>query len=190
MKKVRYLIVGLIMVVMVVGYYYYISTKEVATIEDTTVLTEVDNCILKDLDKDYPKTPREVVKFYDRLLMCLYNEEYTDDEFYKLSDQQRKLLDVELQEQNPVSTFYDNLKYTISSFRSNEGRIITATECASNDVEYKTIQGRECAYVTVGYFTEDSTGFNKSSQEYVLRKDEDNLEWRIVAFRIIDSPEY
>ncbi len=190
MKKVRYLVVGLILIVLVVGYYYFLSTRNVKTVEDATEITEVDNCIMRNLDTDYPRTPREVVKFYDRLLMCLYNEEYTDDEFYKLADQQRKLLDVELQEQNPITSFYDNLQLAVTQFRSNSGRIISSSECSSNDVEYKKIQGRECAYVTVGYFTEESSEFNKSYQEYVLRKDEDDTTWKIVAFRITENPEF
>ncbi|MCR5272419.1 MAG: hypothetical protein K6E13_05495 [Lachnospiraceae bacterium] len=189
MKKVRYLVVGLILIVLVVGYYYFLSTRNVTTVEEATELTEVDNCILRDLESDYPKTPREVIKFYDRVMMCLYNEEYTDEQFYELADKQRALLDTELQEQNPITTFYDSLLLAITEFKADGGRIITATECASNDVEYKEVQGRECAYVTVGYFTEKTSGFNKSYQEYVLRKDEEDSSWKIVAFRVTENPE-
>jgi len=188
MKHVRTVIVGLVLVMLIVGYYYYINVKTNKASSEDVVLTEVDNCILKDLDKDYPKTPREVVKMYDRIMMCLYNEEYTDEEFYKLADQQRKLLDDELQEQNPIQIYYNSLLTTVTTFKENSGRIITAKECASNDVETRTIQGKECAYVTVSYFTEESSEFNKSYQEYVVRKSDDG-RWGIVAFRITDNPD-
>ena len=85
MKRVRVVLIGIVCIALVVGYYYYLSHKETT---DTTEVTEVQKVILKKLEgKSYPATPREVIKFYNRILCCYYNEEYTDDEFHRLADQ-------------------------------------------------------------------------------------------------------
>lgn len=54
--------------------------------ENNDDLTEVEKVITKNLEKNYPETPREVVKFYNRIITCFYDEEYTDDELYELGD--------------------------------------------------------------------------------------------------------
>ena len=64
-------------------------------------LTEIQKLITKNLDTNYPATPREVVKYYNRILECFYDDTYTDDELESLADQARKLLDDELLENNP-----------------------------------------------------------------------------------------
>lgn len=183
MKKIRGFIIGILCVGLIVGYYFYLSNRTPKTPEDTTVLTEVDHVILKDLDKDYPKTPREVIKFYDRILMCLYNETYTEEQFYELADQQRKLLDAELQEQNPAMTYYSDLQADINEFKERKRRIVSTDVCGTSEVEMKKVQGKECAYVTSSYFIGENNDFNRSAQEYVLRQDEEG-NWKVVAFQI------
>ena len=95
MKNVRIVIVGVICAALVVGYYYYISnsTKESAT--EQVELTEIQKVTAKDLSTSYPKTPRAVVKFYNRIVCCYYNEEVSDDEIEALADQARLLLDAD-----------------------------------------------------------------------------------------------
>ena len=50
-----------------VGYYFYLTQKNSGK-EDK--MTEVEMLISKDLELSYPKTAREVVKFYNRILKC------------------------------------------------------------------------------------------------------------------------
>ena len=60
MKRVRVVLIGIVCIALVVGYYYYLSHKETT---DTTEVTEVQKVILKKLEgKSYPATPREVIK--------------------------------------------------------------------------------------------------------------------------------
>ena len=54
-----------------VGYYYYLTQKNSGK-ED--VLTDAEMIISRDLSKSYPKTAREVVKFYNQILKCYYEQ--------------------------------------------------------------------------------------------------------------------
>lgn len=54
----------------------------------------------------------------------------------------------------------------------------------SKEVEYKTKNGRDYAYVDVSYFMKSYDSDKKSgrvSQTYILRKDE-NSNWKILGF--------
>lgn len=182
MKKIRGIIIGIICICLVVGYYYYLSNRGEASKE--TDLTEVQKVVLKDLDgKEYPKTPREVVKLYNRILCCYYNEEYTKEEFYKLADQALKLMDEELAANNPSEQYYLRVETEVESYHEKKRTINNASVCDSNEVQYSTINGAECAYVTASYFVKDNEGFTKSNQNYVLRKDAEG-RWKILAFEL------
>lgn len=77
----------------------------------------------ENLDKNFPATPREVVKLYNRIITCFYNDEYTDDELYDLGDQARKLFDDELLENNPRDEYFKNLKEDISEYHDKNKTI-------------------------------------------------------------------
>ena len=182
MKKIRVIVIGIVCICLVVGYYYYLSNRDGASKEEE--LTEVQKVILKDLDgKGYPKTPREVVKFYNRILCCYYNEDYTEEEFKQLTEQAIKLMDAELADNNPEKQYYLRVQTEVESYHEKKRTINNASVCDSNDVKFATVDGAECAYVAASYFIKDSEGFSKSNQNYVLRKDADG-RWKILAFEL------
>lgn len=94
--------------------------------EDTVELTEIQKLITKNLDTNYPATPREVVKYYNRILECFYDDTYTDDELESLADQARKLLDDELLENNPRDQYLSDLKADIEDYHNNQKRFVAA----------------------------------------------------------------
>ena len=181
-KNIKTLVLALLSISLVVGFYYYLNNRSDNDAESNVEVTEVMKVIDKNLTDSYPATPREVVKFYNRILCCFYNEEYTDEEFEQLADQARALLDDELLEANPRDTYISNLKMDVSAYKSAEKVISTATVCSSADIQYKKVAGAECAYVTSAYFTKSSLEYSKTNQEYVLRKDASD-RWKIVAFK-------
>ena len=144
-------------------------------------LTEVQKVITRDLERNYPKTPREVVKFYNRIISCFYNEEYTEDELYELGDQARMLMDDELLENNSRDDYFENLKADIETYREKSKTIASTSVCDSNEVNYQTIDGDECAYVNASYFINEDKSYSRTYQTYVLRKDEDG-NWKILVF--------
>lgn len=185
-RKVFTIVAAIIIIGVIVGLYYYFSVHQRASVEDAVELTEVQKVITKNLDTNYPATPREVVKYYNRILNCFYDETYTEDELYDLGDQARKLFDEELLENNPRDEYFTALKKDIEEYHEKSKTIRNSSVCDSNDVEFQTVDGRECAYVTSSYFINEDKTYNRTYQMYVLRKDEDG-NWKILVFYQIEG---
>ena len=66
-----------LMIVVMLGYYYYLSNKEKEQQEQNPELTVVQEVLMRNLETNYPPTPKEVVKYYSEITKCFYNEEYT-----------------------------------------------------------------------------------------------------------------
>ena len=188
MKNIKVLIIGIICVALVIGYYMYLSSRNN---DDQTSGEDKRKEVVKiiedtDLNEDYPKTPRSVVKLYNRILASYYNEEYTEKQFLKLGDLQRGLLDEELLSNNERDVFFNNLRAEIKLYDKRERTITSSTVSSTSDVIYKVVDKRECAYVTSSYFIKEKSSYEKTLQRYVLRKDEDG-KWKILVFYLIEG---
>ena len=84
MGKVKVGIIIVILIAMVGGYYFYLSNFR--DTDEETVVTEVQDVLLKNLDTDYPPTPRELLKYYSDITKCLYNEKYTEEQLEQMAD--------------------------------------------------------------------------------------------------------
>ena len=181
-KNITTAVIGVVCVCLVIGFYYY-WTHRSSTEQETTV-SEVQQVLLKDLSgNSYPKTPREVIKFLVKIQTCLYNEDCTEEELHQLADQMRLLMDDELAQNNPADQLYLRIDQEVASYKENKCTINNATVCDTNDVTYATVDGKECAYVSVSYFTKDKDGFSRVNQNYALRQDDDG-NWKILAFEL------
>ena len=186
MKKIGIFIAALVCICVVLGGFYYVIDKNKTAAEDNTKLTEVDKVITKDLDKSYPKTPREVVKFYNRIISCYYANQYSDDQFEKLIEQAMKLLDEELVANNEKERYMLAVKNDVEKYVSESKTISQSNVCASNDVTYKTIDGKECAFVMASYLIKEGSSYSKTFQQYVLRKD-DKGRWKILGYEKVQG---
>ena len=65
-------IVVMILILLVVGYYCYLVNRSRQADAEKT-LTAVENVLLRDLDHNYPPTPKEVIRYYNDILKCFYN---------------------------------------------------------------------------------------------------------------------
>lgn len=180
-KNMSAVVLAVICIALIVGVFWQINRSRDASVEDMVNLTEVQKVITIDLDKNYPETPREVVKTYNRILSCFYREEYTEEELRDLGNQARKLFDQELLDNNPEEKYFKSLKADIEDYHEKSKVIASTSVCDSNDVKYQTIDGDECAYVTASYFINENKQFSRTYQTYVLRKDEDG-KWKILVF--------
>lgn len=180
-KKGRVIILAFICIAVIVGVFWQINRSREASVEDMVELTEVQKVITKDLDKNYPETPREVVKTYNRIISCFYGEEYTDEELEDLGNQARKLFDQELLENNPEDAYFGALKADIADYKEHSKTIVSTSVCDSNDVKFQKVDGDECAYVNASYFINEDKKYSRTYQTYVLRKDEDG-KWKILVF--------
>jgi hypothetical protein len=77
MTKITVFLIFLI--VLVVGYYSYLSGKS-RTEQQEAIMSEVDTALSRDLTNNYPATPKEVIRYYNDLIKCFYNEDCTTEE--------------------------------------------------------------------------------------------------------------
>ena len=95
------IIFTILLAAVIIGIYFAITrNKNNDTKEIPAETSEADTLIKKDLDWEYPATPREVLKLYCRITKCLYNDDLTDDQIKKLVAQVRNLYSYELLENN------------------------------------------------------------------------------------------
>ncbi len=185
MKKVLTVVITILCIALLTGGYYLVS-KNSPGASGEIELTEVQKVITKDLENQYPATPREVIKMYNQIITCFYNEKYSEDELYGLGDQARLLFDEKLLENNPREQYFKDLKADIEDYKNRQRMIVSANVCGTNDVDYKTIDGEECAYVQTSYFIKEKKSFERTYQMYVLRKDADD-RWKILVFYKVDG---
>ena len=185
MKKTYTIVIAVLCIVLIVGGYVFWTKQNEKPTADME-LTTVQKMITKDLEKNYPATPREVVKVYNEIITCFYNEEYTEDELIALGEQARALMDAELLANNPKDEYFKDLKAEIVDYKQDERIIISYNLCSSNEVQFVTVDERECAYVQTSYFIKDKTGHSRTYQMYVVRKDDDG-NWKILVFYQVEG---
>lgn len=188
MKKAFRIGISIVICVgLVCGYYYYLSHKNAKSAEDAKdKTTEVEKIIERDFDKNYPKTPREVVKWYNRIITAFYGEEYTDEELEEMADQARSLMDDELLSYNPRDTYLKSLKADIEDYKTRDKIIVQSSVSDSNDITYATVDGDYCAYVDAYYFSREASDYSRTYEEFVLRRDDEG-HWKILSFRLTEG---
>ena len=88
-------IVVMVLIVAVVGYYCYLVNRSNRQVEERT-LTTVENILLRDLENNYPPTPKEVIRYYNDIIKCFYNEDCSQEQLEELALKARGLYDQEL----------------------------------------------------------------------------------------------
>ena len=185
-KTVGWIIAAVLLVAIVCGAFWGISKNKNDDVEKNVNITKIDEVVNKDLQRQYPKTPREVVKHYNKILECFYNENPTDKQVKKLCKKSLELFDDDLKKENPIDSYLSSVKSDIKKYKDESKTIKQSTVCSSNDVMYKEDKGAEIAYVDASYFMKDKKGFAKTFQTYVLRKDK-NSQWKILVWYKIDK---
>ncbi len=173
--------------VLILGYYFYLD-KRTEQVENKAAekQDEYDLIIAKDLEHDYPPTPREVVKWYNRIITEYYAKEHTDAQLTALLERQRAILDEELLALNPADQMLSGVKQDIVEYEARNQRIVQSKVCSSNDIRFEKVKGYECAYATSYYFIHEGSEFFTQYQEFCLRKDK-NGRWKILTWRMTNG---
>lgn len=174
-KNLKFIILGFLMVALILGYYYYISNKRtVNDIEDTTIneVTIVDQLLLKNIEKNYPPTPREVLKLYADITVAFYTQEYTEEQKRALAMKIRELYDDELIAANPEIEYLEALYKEIDTFKSQGITFSSYAVCSATDVDYFTKDGRDIARADLALTVKQGTEAGITKETFILRKDE------------------
>lgn len=189
-KRLSWLVVVTIIVVLGVAWYYYDSMKkdEESSIGDS-VVDEVAKVLNKDLEESYPYTAREVVQFFIRIQKCYYNEDYTDEELVKLAYKATELFDDELKSENQFDEYFEDLKEEIDAFESDGKTINRVILEKSSEVVYSTVDEQKYASINCTYYIKGDAGTSRVIETYILRKDESG-RWKILGWKEYEGSEW
>lgn len=185
-KMIKNIIVGVVLLGLIVWYYFYLSSHSQKDAESQGVVTTaVQDVLSRNLEKNYPATPREVMRYYNEIQECYYNEESDSDTVKDLMLKSRELFDAELLIENPEDTQLRDLKEEIASFHKEKRKIFSWKTDASDEVEYNTVDGEEWASIHSYYVLNTNGVHTKTTQIFLMRKDSQD-RWKIYGWDIED----
>ncbi len=183
MKKstIRVTIVIICSIVAIVGYYAYLSSKTRAEKAEAT-MSAVQTVLSRDLTNGYPSTPKEVIKYYNEIMKCFYNEETLEQEIEDLGNKARELYDEELLAANDLAGFMASLKEEVATYREKEQRLTNCAVAASTDVDFYSVDGHSFARIKCGYTVVEDGNSYPMTYTYLLRRDEEK-HWKIYGWQ-------
>lgn len=183
MKKTttKVTIILVFLIAAVVGYYAYLSNRSQSA-KNGVELSPVELVLSRDMENDYPATPKEVIKYYNEIVKCFYNEECDDEEIDSLGIRARKLYDDELLEANELARYLVHLRHDIEDYKEHNRRISYSTVGASTTVFYFEEDGFSFARIACSYTISESGKSFPSTQIYLLRRDADK-GWKIYGWK-------
>lgn len=178
-------LIFLLVVVVVVGYFAYLSGK--SRDRDTeAVMSAAQNVLSRDLQNNYPPTVKEVIKYYTDIEKCIYSEECTEEEIEQLCLKARELYDAELLENNDLTNHLLQLKAEVSLFRKEERKILSVAVASSVNVDTFTEDGYEFARIYCTYSMLEKGKSSFTQMVYLLRRDE-NRRWKIYGWDLAEN---
>lgn len=189
MKKNKMIIIVSILAALCVLYYFYISTNDkTEKKEEKKVDKEVERLFNKNLNVNYPATPREVVEFYSEILAYMYSGKASQKEIEDLGMKCRLMFDEELLAENNEDDYMKDLKSEIKQYKEEHKTISTCIIEKSGDVEYKTFQSHYYAFVDCAYYVKGESSTSRTLETYALRKDSEG-KWKILYWQLTPAEE-
>lgn len=182
-NPIKTIIVMAFLALMVLGYFYVINNRIKTVEEDVHTITPVQELLIRNLDKDYPNTPKEVVKLYSEITRVFYKEDFTEEELEKLAVMSRKLFDDELVANQSDESYLRALKQEIVSYRQEGKYISSYSISASADVEYYDFRNDKWAQLIAMYSMRQGGKIVPTKERFLLRKDA-NDHWKIFGFKL------
>ena len=180
------IVVGLVMAflaVFIIGGFFLVRSIGLKNLEIKKSKTEVEKLIELNLDDNYPGSAREVLKIYNRILKCCYNEELTDEQIKKLAEQNQKLFDEQLLEKNPLDQYVEKLKKDIEDYKSKKTTIANIAIQDLAEAEREERGGYKFCNLLVSYIVKDTKGLKTTNEKYYLRED-DKGRWKILFWEL------
>ncbi len=188
-KGTKGTILLIILACLVVGYYFYLSNgsnKADPEPVDAEIMTMSQKVLSRNLESNYPPSPREVVKYFSEITQCFYNEEHTDEELKDLALKMRGIYDDELVANQTEEEYLDLLNKDVNEYKSNGRSISGYSPSSSMDVEYFSEDGYEWARLYCIYDVKQNSLIYKTTLCFILRKDE-NSHYKIYGWEKQDS---
>jgi hypothetical protein len=182
------MILLVIIAFLIVGYYYHLSNKTIPEKEEVQkeTLTETQKVLVRDLETNYPQTPREVVKYFVEITKCLYNEELTEDDICQLGMKLREIYDDDLVANQTQSEYIEQLKNDVVTTHTKEQTLFNYSLASAVDVETYTMEDREWAKLHCIFGIRQKQLLYNSDTVFLLRKDE-NGHYKIYGWELVSK---
>lgn len=182
------IIIAVLFVLAVLGAFIYINNKPQQSAEQDVVISNVDNLVLRNLDLNYPPTPKELLKYYSEITVCFYQQDLSEEDLIRLAQTARKLYDEELLAGMTEEEYINSLREDILEFNSLGIVVSGYTVSSSVDVEEYEIDGREYARLYATYRLRQGTEFIYTNEVFIMRRDEDG-HWKILGWELLEEEE-
>ena len=174
----------LVGVILLGSYKYMLSDNKIKSKENEK--TQIQHMIDINLEEDYPKTPREVVKLYSKMMVHFYDLDAEESDVLLLAKQSRKLLDAKLLENNPTKEYLSAFKKELEEYKNNKLYIKKFQVESHDEVVYFEEKGEKYAKVKAVYYMSENYHEVRTNQEYLLRQDK-NDKWHIMGWSLVDD---
>ncbi len=169
--------------------YYMINVKiEKSKPEDYVQMTKVQEVLSRNLESNYPQTPKEVMKYYSELTKCFYDETYTDEEFQALAMKAMEMYDYELAGNKTEEQYLTDLKSEIRIFKEKNYAISSYSTSSSTDVYYFEEDGYQFARLYCTYNVRMGTVIQPVEEIFLLRMDLEG-HWKIYGWDLAKNYE-
>lgn len=187
-KNWKTAIVIVVLAALGLGYYYYLANREPSrdATEKAVANEELAALTTRDIMKNYPESPKEVVKLYARITKAYYKTELKEDQIEKLGRQARLLFDEELKATQTEQQFLTALKEDIEAYRSVNRYVSDYKIDGSANVKYTTLDGHKYASLIVLYSIREGSGLHSSYTRFMLRQDSEG-RWKILYWELVSS---
>lgn len=190
MKKFKLstsIIIIVVSVAVIVGAFLLISNHLAKNGEDTDIaISSVQNVLLRNMDNNYPPTPKEVLKYYSDITQCFYAGGYTEEQFTQLANRALELYDDELRANQDYDVYIDDLKAEIEEYKEKNWTISSYSTSSSIDVQEFERDGDEWAQLYAFYNVRQDGKVVKVTEIFLMRKDEDG-RWKIYGWQQADT---
>ena len=190
MKKFKMstsIIIIVVSVAVIVGAFLLISNYFAKEDEPSDVqIAAVQNLLLRNMENNYPPTPKELLKYYSDITQCFYAGGYSEEEFIQLANRALELYDEELRANQDYDVYIDDLRSEIDSYKEKNWSISSYSTSASVEVEEFERDGYEWAQLYAFYNVRQSTHIVKVTELFLMRKDE-NGRWKIYGWQEVDT---
>ncbi len=185
-NPLKLLVIGIVLAGMLAGFYVYVNQKMEGeqTVQETETVTRVQQVLHRNLEIQYPPSPREVVKYFCEITECFYNEEYTDEQFQELAFQIQGLYDEELIANQTQDSYLQNLISDVAAMKQNDVSISTYSLPSSTEVNFFQEDGFEWAKLYCNFSIRQGSGLKESAEQFLLRKD-GNGRWKIYGWQLV-----
>ncbi len=174
-----------VLIVAVAGYYCYLVNRPKEENREKE-LTAVQEVLLKDITLSYPPTVKEVIKYYNEITRCLYNEECTQEDIEALIERERALFDADLLANNEWGAHVITASAEILNFQESGRKLSGCSVGASTDVDYFEQDGYSFARIPCSYTVTQGSDYTTTMHIFLLRKDEKN-HWKIYGWDVAEN---